>query len=148
MKLAIMVAVASLAATAIGCAGTREAHRDPSMARAMGDRHEGVVAEVDAGWIAVTSPERPKDPPVRFLLDETTEIRQGAETIDREAVAEGEVVRVSYESRDGQEQARTIEILQGAEADAVKARATKAKPAWPKPEQDQMRMQPRMMHMH
>lgn len=146
MKLATMVAVASLAAMAVACGGTKEARRDvAAMDRTAEDRHEGVVASVEEGWIAVTSPERPKDPPVRFVVDETTEIRMGAEVADREAIEEGRVVRVSYESRDGEEAARTIEILEGDEADRVKAKATKAAPAWPKPER---MAPPSMMHMH
>jgi hypothetical protein len=146
LKRAAMVAVASLAVVTAACGGTKEARREVAATeQMMADRHEGVVASVEENWIAVTSPERPKDPPVRFVVDESTEIRMGEEMADRTAIEEGEVVRVSYESRDGAEAARRIEILQGDEADRVKAKAAKAAPTWPKPER---MAPPSMHHMH
>ncbi len=142
MKRTMLVLAALVAMVATGCGGTRGARRDvATVTPDVADRQEGVVATVDEEWIAVTAADRPAEPPVRFRIDETTEVRRGDETIDADAITEGEVVRVSYEPRAGDEQARRIEILDGDEAAQVRARAV-APPAWPRPERPSGTMEP------
>ena len=140
-----MVALALFAGVAAGCGGTKEARRDvAAVTPGVEERHEGVVSSVDAEWLTLTSAERPTEPGIRFRIDEATEVKQGGTRLDRTALEQGEVVRVSFESRAGTEQAKAVEILEGEEAAQVRAKAASAPPAWPRPEKPTNRPPPPM----
>lgn len=134
MKRTMVAAVALAAGAAAACGGTKEARRDvAAITPGVEERQEGVVSSIDEEWLAVTLADRPLEPAIRFRIDDETRVKQGDETLDRSAIEQGEVVRVSFESRAGDEQAKAVEILEGDEAARIRARAS-APPAWPRPE--------------
>lgn len=132
MLLALVVGVAA------GCAGTKEAKRDiADITPGVENRQEGLVATVEENWISVTPADEPRAEPIRFRVDDRTTIKQGDRRLDRSALEEGEAVRVSFEPRAGNEQAKAVEILEGDAAAQVRAKASSPPPAWPKPERHQ-----------
>lgn len=135
MKRTMLAWAALVAGVAAGCGGTKEARRDiAAVTPGVEDRQEGVVSSFDSESITVTLAERPRDPPVRFVLGEDTRVKRGDELVDVSALEEGEAVRVSFESRAGDEQAKAVEILEGDEAAQIRARTAIPPPAWPRPE--------------
>lgn len=138
-----MVTIALLAGAAVGCGGMKEARRDAAAGvPSVDERREGVVSSIDEEWLTLTSTERPTDPALRFRLDESTQVKQGGTAMDRSAIEQGAVVRVSFESRAGTEQAKAVEILEGDEAAKIRAKAASTPSAWPRPQRPKVEQMP------